>query len=113
MESRNGDDFRGTDRFDVRRRVGAGGMGVVYEAYDRDRDMRVAIKTILNVDASLLYRFKKEFRSLSDVSHPNLVKLYELILHERISVFTRWSSSRGWTSSGSSARRIHCRRRIP
>ncbi|MGP0063371.1 MAG: serine/threonine-protein kinase, partial [Isosphaeraceae bacterium] len=88
MESRNGDDFSGNARFDVRRRVGAGGMGAVYEAYDRDRDMRVAIKTILNVDASLLYRFKKEFRSLSDVSHPNLVKLYELILLENQCFYT-------------------------
>jgi serine/threonine protein kinase/tetratricopeptide (TPR) repeat protein len=88
MEPRNGDDFSGTDRFDVRRRVGAGGMGAVYEAYDRDRDMRVAIKTILNADASLLYRFKKEFRSLSDVSHPNLVKLYELILLENQCFYT-------------------------
>jgi eukaryotic-like serine/threonine-protein kinase len=88
MESRNGDDFSGNDRFDVRRRVGAGGMGAVYEAYDRDRDMRVAIKTILNVDASLLYRFKKEFRSLSDVSHPNLVKLYELILLDNQCFYT-------------------------
>jgi serine/threonine protein kinase len=53
MESREVDDFNGNERFDVRRRVGAGGMGAVYEAYDRERDMRVAIKTILNVDASL------------------------------------------------------------
>jgi hypothetical protein len=57
-------------------------MGVVYEAYDLERDMRVAIKTILDADASTLYRFKKEFRSLTDITHPNLVKIHELVLTE-------------------------------
>ncbi len=71
-------EFAGSDRFEVRRRVGAGGMGVVYEAFDRERGMSVALKTIQNVDPSTLYRFKCEFRALADLTHPNLVRLYEL-----------------------------------
>ena len=71
-------DFPGTSRFRVLRRLGAGGMGVVYEVYDRDRDLRVALKTIQHFDASALYRFKKEFRTLEDVVHPNFVRLWEL-----------------------------------
>ena len=73
------EDFAGTERFTIRRRVGVGGMGVVYEAYDRQRDQPVALKTIRHFDASTLYWFKKEFRVLADVVHPNLVRLWELI----------------------------------
>jgi len=68
----------GNERFEVRRRLGEGGMGVVYEAYDRDRNMLVAVKALRHVNSSGVYRFKREFRSLTGVSHPNLISLYEL-----------------------------------
>src|SRR5438552_6920992 len=66
-------------RFEIRRQLGAGGMGVVYEAFDNQRRQLVALKKILSTDASAIYRLKKEFRSLADVAHPNLISLYELI----------------------------------
>ncbi len=71
--------FAGTERFEIVRRIGAGGMGVVYEALDADRGARVAIKTLLRADGEALLRFKREFRSLRDMHHPNLVTLFELI----------------------------------
>ncbi len=71
-------DFRGTARFQLVRRLGSGGMGVVYEVRDRDRDEVVALKTLRWTDPSAIYRFKREFRTLADIAHRNLVTLYEL-----------------------------------
>ncbi|MDB4965435.1 MAG: hypothetical protein JWN44_1124 [Myxococcales bacterium] len=71
--------FRGTTRFELIRKLGEGGEGLVYEAHDNERDLRVALKTLRELDATSLYRFKKEFRALTNVSHPNIVGLYDLV----------------------------------
>jgi serine/threonine protein kinase len=72
-------DFIGSTRFEVRRRIGSGAFGVVYEAFDGVRNATVAIKALRHDSADALLRFKREFRSLSDIAHRNLVQLYELI----------------------------------
>jgi eukaryotic-like serine/threonine-protein kinase len=72
-------DLRANARFEVRRRIGEGGMGVVYEAYDRERRMLVALKSLRTLSAEGILRFKNEFRALQDLQHPNLCALGELI----------------------------------
>lgn len=66
------------DRFCLLRRLGAGGMGVVFEAYDREQEVVVAIKVLPALEPKALYLFKQEFRSFANITHPNLVALYEL-----------------------------------
>jgi eukaryotic-like serine/threonine-protein kinase len=80
--------FTDTERFQVTRRLGAGGMGVVYEAHDRIRDEAVALKTLRRTSAAALYRLKREFRSLAGVAHRNLVCLYELFVDDERCFFT-------------------------
>ncbi len=82
------EDFEGTRRFEVRRRLGAGGFGIVYEVLDQDRGAVVALKTLRQMAPRALYRFKNEFRALADVSHPNLVTLYELLSEDGQWFFT-------------------------
>ncbi|HEU4732025.1 MAG TPA: protein kinase, partial [Kofleriaceae bacterium] len=68
----------GAGRFEIRGTLGAGGAGVVYRAFDRQLQREVALKQLRQASGRDLYRFKKEFRSLADIVHPNLVALHEL-----------------------------------
>src|ERR1051326_4355447 len=79
MSSLSQEVFKGTERFSIQRRLGSGSFGVVYQVYDKERSTVVALKTLSCSIASALYRFKREFRGLADITHPNLVTLYELI----------------------------------
>ncbi len=81
-------EFKDSSRFAVKQRLGSGAMGVVYSAFDRERQESVALKLLHTGNASALYRFKKEFRTLADVAHPNLVNLYELIAEDDQWFFT-------------------------
>ena len=72
--------FEAGERFEIRRRLGAGSFGVVYEAFDRYRNRLVALKALERVAADTLARFKREFRFLSEVRHPNLASMYELVV---------------------------------
>jgi hypothetical protein len=75
-------------RFRVLRKLGAGGMGVVYEVHDPDGGGRMALKILRAITPSAAQRFKREFRALADVTHPNIVRLHELFATQREMFFT-------------------------
>ncbi|MEM7350624.1 MAG: protein kinase [Acidobacteriota bacterium] len=72
----------------IQRRIGAGAFGVVYEAYDREAASLVALKVLRFAQADALYRFKKDFRALADIRHPNLVSFYELLTQDGLWFFS-------------------------
>ncbi len=63
-------------------------MGIVYEAVDRERGGRVALKTVSSMSATALARFKNEFRALQGIRHRNLVGLRELLEDRGVWFFT-------------------------
>lgn len=67
-------------RFEVRQRLGSGGMGIVYEAYDPQLERRLALK-VLRADATRAAdgaaRLVDEARAMAKLSHPNVLTVYE------------------------------------
>lgn len=66
--------------FKLLKTLGTGGRGLVYEAFDLEREERVAIKMLLEDGPVQRYRLKREFRSLAQLRHPNLVALHDLYI---------------------------------
>ena len=69
-------------RYEVKEILGAGGMGVVYRAFDRELQEPVAIKTLkteaMAGDSVALERFKQEIRLARKIAHRNVVRTYDL-----------------------------------
>jgi len=61
-------------RSTIDRELGRGGMGAVFEACHLRTDERVALKTLPVIDPANLHRFKREFRSMAEINHPNLIE---------------------------------------
>jgi WD40 repeat protein/predicted Ser/Thr protein kinase len=79
-------DLRGSliGRFMVLRKLGEGGMGQVYAAYDTDLDRKVAIKLLSSNYQShtAIARLTREAQGLARLSHPNVVAVYEVGQHQ-------------------------------
>jgi HAMP domain-containing protein/predicted Ser/Thr protein kinase len=68
------------NRYDIKEILGAGGMGMVFRAWDRELQESVAIKTLKPevMDASSIERFKQEIRLARKIAHRNVVRNYDL-----------------------------------
>jgi hypothetical protein len=60
----------------------------VYEAFDREWNVPVAVKTLLALKPEHLLRLKNEFRAIEEIRHPNLVRLGELLVENGQWLFT-------------------------
>lgn len=74
-------------RYEVQEIIGVGGMSVVYKAYDNVDDRIVAIKVLKDEysnDAEFVRRFKNESKAIAVLSHPNIVKVYDVSFGEKV-----------------------------
>jgi hypothetical protein len=67
-------------RYEIRTRLGAGGMGEVFLARDRQLDRQVAVKVLnrnLVRDADAVARFQREAKAMARLEHPAIVRAYD------------------------------------
>ena len=90
-------------RYAVLSKLGQGGMGAVYTAYDEELDRRVALKLVREpsgVDTLGHARMQREAQAMARLSHPNVVQIYDVGSHEgQIFIameFVRGSTLRAW-----------------
>ena len=70
-----------SDRYQIIKEIGEGGMANVYLAYDTILDRNVAVKILrgdLSNDEKFVRRFQREALSASSLSHPNIVEVYDV-----------------------------------
>jgi eukaryotic-like serine/threonine-protein kinase len=68
-------------RYEIRRQIGAGGMGTVWEAWDVRLDRAVAVKLpdrALSAEPTFVARFEREARHAAHLNHPNIVTIFDL-----------------------------------
>jgi serine/threonine protein kinase len=69
-------------KYEIRREIGRGAMGVVYEGYDPSIKRIVALKTIRSEQlagdsAAVIARFRREAQAAGRLNHPNIVSIYD------------------------------------
>ncbi len=75
-------------RYELRRELGRGATGIVFEAVDCESGGVVALKTLAKLDPENLFRLKQEFRALADLEHENFVRFGELACEDGQWFFT-------------------------
>jgi len=92
-------------RFLILQEIGAGGMGVVYAAYDPELDRKVAIKLLRwralseQVAHDTRIRFKREAQAMARLDHPNVISVHDVGVHGD-QIFLAMELVEGWTFRG-------------
>ncbi len=73
-------------RYQIGERLGAGGMGTVYSAWDPELERKIAIKVLHHRDSDAATRLRQEARALAALAHPNVVTVFE-VAHASSEVF--------------------------
>jgi len=79
---------RSLGRYEIRSLLGAGGMGEVYRAEDRELGREVAIKILpehMTEDTQALARFRREARAVAALSHPNILAIHDFGVEDGVS----------------------------
>ena len=74
-------------RYEIQEIIGVGGMAVVYKAYDNIDDRIVAIKILKEeflANEEFRRRFKNESKAIAVLSHPNIVKVYDVSFGDKL-----------------------------
>lgn len=74
-------------RYEIQEIIGVGGMSVVYKAYDSVDDRIVAVKILKDeflTNDDFVRRFKNESKAIALLSHPNIVKVYDVSFGEKL-----------------------------
>ena len=74
-------------RYEIQELIGVGGMAMVYKAHDNIDDKTVAIKILKDEflgNEEFIRRFKNESKAIAVLSHPNIVKVYDVSFGDRI-----------------------------
>lgn len=74
-------------RYEIQELIGVGGMAVVYKAYDNIDDRIVAVKILKEEflqNEEFRRRFKNESKAIAVLSHPNIVKVYDVSFGDRL-----------------------------
>lgn len=74
-------------RYEIQDVIGVGGMAVVYKAYDNIDDRIVAVKVLKEeylANEEFRRRFKNESKAIAVLSHPNIVKVYDVSFGDRL-----------------------------
>jgi len=63
----------------IEKRLGVGGMGEVYRAYDERLARKVAIKHIHSENPKALARLRREAKAAAGLNHPSIVQVYDIL----------------------------------